>query len=132
MDLRGKTFVITRANSGLGAVTARAIASAGGRVIMACRDVEKANAVAAEIGKSAQVRQLDLADLASVRQFAASLDEVDTLINNAGVMAAFAQSAQAGSLGDLRRKRAGGTGRILRPETASRLSATGELQHEVP
>jgi NAD(P)-dependent dehydrogenase (short-subunit alcohol dehydrogenase family) len=87
MDLRGKTFVITRANSGLGAVTARAIASAGGRVIMACRDVEKANAVAAEIGKSAQVRQLDLADLASVRQFAASLDEVDTLINNAGVMA---------------------------------------------
>jgi NAD(P)-dependent dehydrogenase (short-subunit alcohol dehydrogenase family) len=54
---------------------------------MACRDVGKANAVAAEIGESARVRHLDLADLASVRQFAASLDEVDTLINNAGVMA---------------------------------------------
>jgi NAD(P)-dependent dehydrogenase (short-subunit alcohol dehydrogenase family) len=101
MDLRGKTFVITGANSGLGAVTARAIASAGGRVIMACRDVEKGNAVTAEIGKSAQVRQLDLADLASVRQFAASLDEVDTLINNAGVMAAFAQSAQAGARSEI-------------------------------
>jgi NAD(P)-dependent dehydrogenase (short-subunit alcohol dehydrogenase family) len=87
MDLRGKTFVITGANSGLGAATARAVARAGGQVIMACRDLEKANAVAAEIGDLARVRHLDLADLASVRTFAASIEEVDTLINNAGVMA---------------------------------------------
>jgi NAD(P)-dependent dehydrogenase (short-subunit alcohol dehydrogenase family) len=87
MDLRGRTFVITGANSGLGAVTARAVAGAGGQVIMACRDVEKAEAVAAEIGTPARVRWLDLADLASVREFAASLDEFDVLINNAGVMA---------------------------------------------
>ena len=87
MDLHGRTFVITGANSGLGAVTARALAGAGGHVIMACRDVEKAEAVAAEIGKLARVHPLDLGDLASVRDFAASLDEVDTLINNAGVMA---------------------------------------------
>lgn len=85
MDLHGKRFVITGANSGLGAVTARAIAGAGGQVIMACRDVEKAKAVAAETG--AHVRRLDLADLASVCEFAASLDEFDVLINNAGVMA---------------------------------------------
>jgi len=85
MDLHGKRFVITGANSGLGAVTARAIAGAGGLVIMACRDVEKAKAVAAET--RAHVRRLDLADLASVREFAASLDEFDVLINNAGVMA---------------------------------------------
>ncbi|MGA8547409.1 MAG: oxidoreductase [Mycobacterium sp.] len=87
MDLHGRTFVITGANSGLGAVTARALAGAGGQVIMACRDVEKANTVAADIGTSAQVRHLDLGDLTSVREFAASLGEVDTLINNAGVMA---------------------------------------------
>jgi NAD(P)-dependent dehydrogenase (short-subunit alcohol dehydrogenase family) len=86
-DLRGRTFVVTGANSGLGAVTARVLANAGGRVIMACRNVDKAKAVAAEIGKLVQVRQLDLADLASVRAFAASVDEVDTLVNNAGVMA---------------------------------------------
>jgi NAD(P)-dependent dehydrogenase (short-subunit alcohol dehydrogenase family) len=85
MHLHGKRFVITGANSGLGAVTARAIAGAGGQVIMACRDVEKAKAVAAET--RAHVRRLDLADLASVREFAASLDEFDVLINNAGVMA---------------------------------------------
>jgi len=87
MDLHGKRFVITGANSGLGAVTARAIAGAGGQVIMACRDVEKATKVAADLGTGARVRRLDLADLASVREFAASLDEFDVLINNAGVMA---------------------------------------------
>jgi NAD(P)-dependent dehydrogenase (short-subunit alcohol dehydrogenase family) len=87
MDLRGKTFVITGANSGLGAVTARAVAGAGGQVIMACRDIDKAEAVASDIGKLARVRPLDLGDLASVRQFAAAVDEFDILINNAGVMA---------------------------------------------
>ncbi len=87
MDLRGKTFVITGANSGLGAVTARAVADAGGQVIMACRDVDKAAAVASDIGKLARVRRLDLGDLASVREFAASVGEFDTLVNNAGVMA---------------------------------------------
>jgi NAD(P)-dependent dehydrogenase (short-subunit alcohol dehydrogenase family) len=87
MELQGRTFVITGANSGLGAVTTRAIANAGGQVIMACRDVAKAEAVAADVGKLVRVRRLDLADLASVREFAASVDEFDTLINNAGVMA---------------------------------------------
>jgi NAD(P)-dependent dehydrogenase (short-subunit alcohol dehydrogenase family) len=87
MDLRGKTFVITGANSGLGAVTARAVAAAGGHVIMACRDVDKATAVAADLGELARVHRLDLGDLASVREFASSVEEFDTLINNAGVMA---------------------------------------------
>ncbi len=86
-DLRGRSFIITGANSGLGAVTARALASAGGQVIMACRNVDKAEAVAAQIGELARVGHLDLADLSSVRKFAASLGEVDALINNAGVMA---------------------------------------------
>ncbi|MFC9892655.1 oxidoreductase [Nocardia sp. NPDC127579] len=83
----GRRIVITGANSGLGAAAARALAAAGAEVIMACRDVEKAERVAAEIGAAVQVCRLDLADLASVREFADSIDRVDVLMNNAGVMA---------------------------------------------
>ncbi|MGX7728191.1 oxidoreductase [Rhodococcus sp. 2H158] len=83
----GRTFVVTGANSGLGEVAARALGAAGARVVLACRNVAKGEAVAREIGPNAQVRRLDLADLASVREFAAGVDEVDVLVNNAGVMA---------------------------------------------
>ncbi|MGV9413031.1 oxidoreductase [Nocardia sp. NPDC003693] len=85
-DQTGRTIVVTGANSGLGKVTAGALARAGAQVIMACRNEIKARGVADEIGHGAQVRRLDLADLASVREFADSLDAVDVLINNAGVM----------------------------------------------
>jgi NAD(P)-dependent dehydrogenase (short-subunit alcohol dehydrogenase family) len=84
-DLTGRTAVITGANSGIGLVTARALAGAGAVVIMACRDVAKGAAVAPD---TAEVRALDLANLASVREFASSIDtDVDILVNNAGVMA---------------------------------------------
>ncbi|MFI5780234.1 oxidoreductase [Nocardia sp. NPDC051570] len=86
-DQSGRTFVVTGANSGLGAATTRALVAAGGRVIMACRDEVKARAVANTIGERATVRRLDLADLTSVREFAESIDRADVLINNAGVMA---------------------------------------------
>uniref|UniRef100_UPI00245798FF oxidoreductase n=1 Tax=Nocardia wallacei TaxID=480035 RepID=UPI00245798FF len=65
----------------------RALVAAGAQVIMACRDEVKARAVANEIGDRAHVRRLDLADLASIRQFADSVERADVLINNAGVMA---------------------------------------------
>ncbi|RZS40727.1 NAD(P)-dependent dehydrogenase (short-subunit alcohol dehydrogenase family) [Herbihabitans rhizosphaerae] len=81
-DQRGRTVVVTGANSGLGAQASRMLAAAGATVIMACRDPEKARDVA-----DGEVRRLDLADLSSVRAFADGLDEVDVLINNAGVMA---------------------------------------------
>lgn len=90
-DQTGRTFVVTGANSGLGAETTRALAAAGARVVLACRDVAKGEKVAAELGDGVQVRRLDLADLDSVREFvdglAASHEVVDVLINNAGVMA---------------------------------------------
>ncbi|MFC3964383.1 oxidoreductase [Nocardia jiangsuensis] len=87
-DQTGRTFVVTGANSGLGAVAARALTKAGATVVLACRDVTKGEKVAADLGERASVRRLDLADLASVRAFAAELDTpVDVLINNAGVMA---------------------------------------------
>ncbi len=86
-DLAGRTYIVTGANGGLGAVATRALVDAGARVIMACRNEVKAHAVANRMGERAQVRRLDLADLASVREFADSIDSVDVLINNAGVMA---------------------------------------------
>ncbi|MFE3442345.1 oxidoreductase [Nocardia sp. NPDC059180] len=85
-DQHGRTFIVTGANSGLGAVAARALAGAGAQVVLACRNVAKGQAVADEIGSLAEVRRLDLADLSSVREFAASIDRADVLINNAGVM----------------------------------------------
>jgi NAD(P)-dependent dehydrogenase (short-subunit alcohol dehydrogenase family) len=88
-DQSGRVAVVTGANSGLGAVTARELARAGARVIIAARNVAKGEEVAASIQGEAEVRELDLADLASVRAFAEQLsdDHLDLLINNAGVMA---------------------------------------------
>lgn len=87
VDQRGRTYVVTGANSGLGEVAARALAASGAHVVLACRDVGKGQRVAAEIGDNAEVRRLDLADLASVRDFASGIEKVDVLVNNAGVMA---------------------------------------------
>ncbi|RZT84441.1 NADP-dependent 3-hydroxy acid dehydrogenase YdfG [Pseudonocardia sediminis] len=85
---QGRTAVVTGANSGLGLATARALVHAGARVVLAVRNVEKGEAVAAELGGAASVHRLDLADLTSVREFAAGIDgPIDVLVNNAGLMA---------------------------------------------
>ncbi|MEU4412154.1 oxidoreductase [Nocardia salmonicida] len=86
-DQTGRTIIVTGANSGLGAATARALAAAGARVILACRDTAKAQRVAAGMRGETEVRELDLANLNSVRAFTDSIERVDVLINNAGVMA---------------------------------------------
>jgi len=86
-DQRGRTVVVTGANSGLGAEVTRVLAGAGARVVMACRDPARAGVVAERIGGDVEVRRLDLADLSSVRAFADGIDDVDVLVNNAGVMA---------------------------------------------
>jgi NAD(P)-dependent dehydrogenase (short-subunit alcohol dehydrogenase family) len=87
-DQTGRTFVITGANSGIGLAAARALAAAGAHVVLAVRDVEKGRRASETIVGSAEVRPLDLADLESVRSFAAGWEGgVDVLINNAGIMA---------------------------------------------
>ncbi|SHN47371.1 oxidoreductase [Cryptosporangium aurantiacum] len=81
------TVLVTGANSGLGAEVARVLAEAGAEVILACRDVDKASAVADTIDGKTEVRSLDLADLSSIHTFADELPRsVDVLVNNAGVM----------------------------------------------
>ncbi len=87
-DLKGTTFVVTGASSGLGAETARALACAGARVVLAVRDPAKGERIAAAIDGDTEVRLLDLADLASVRAFADTwTGPIDVLVNNAGIMA---------------------------------------------
>jgi NAD(P)-dependent dehydrogenase (short-subunit alcohol dehydrogenase family) len=83
----GHTVIITGANSGLGAVTARELARVGAKIVMAVRNTAKGEAAAREITGDVEVRALDLQDLSSVRQFADGVDGADILINNAGIMA---------------------------------------------
>jgi NAD(P)-dependent dehydrogenase (short-subunit alcohol dehydrogenase family) len=75
-------IIVTGGNRGVG----KATAAAGHSVVIACRTVETARGAAAGMSGDVEVRQLDLADLASVRAFAESVESVDVLVNNAGVM----------------------------------------------
>jgi NAD(P)-dependent dehydrogenase (short-subunit alcohol dehydrogenase family) len=95
-DQAGKLVVVTGANSGTGKEAARRLAEAGADVVMAVRTVAKGEQARAEIlarhpEARLRVRRVDLADLASVREFAESVladgRPVDALLNNAGVMA---------------------------------------------
>ncbi|MEU9390197.1 oxidoreductase [Streptomyces sp. NPDC048324] len=86
-DQTGRTAVVTGANSGLGIATVEALAAAGAHVVLAVRDPAGGTAAAARVNGSVEVRRLDLADLASVREFAAQWQgDLDLLVNNAGVM----------------------------------------------
>jgi NAD(P)-dependent dehydrogenase (short-subunit alcohol dehydrogenase family) len=98
---RGRTAVITGANTGLGFETARVLAARGAQVVLACRDLGQAKDAAARIlgGRpesagtkpvSVQAVRLDLASLASVHEAAEEIGSaygpIDLLVNNAGVM----------------------------------------------
>ena len=94
-DQSGRIAIVTGANSGIGYETARALAHKGATVIMACRCPVKGPAAARQIDAenpagTVEFMALDLADLASVHQFAAAFsqkyEQLDLLINNAGVM----------------------------------------------
>jgi NAD(P)-dependent dehydrogenase (short-subunit alcohol dehydrogenase family) len=95
-DQTASYAVVTGANSGTGKETVRRLAGAGARVVMAVRTLAKGEAARAEIlaqypQARLEVRRIDLADLASVREFADGLiadgTPIDLLVNNAGVMA---------------------------------------------
>jgi len=95
-DLTGRLVIVTGANSGLGFGLTGRLAAAGAEVIMAVRNLDKGADAAARIRElqpaaRLDVRQLDLASLASVAEFAEAIladgRALDILINNAGVMA---------------------------------------------
>ena len=80
-----RKVVVTGANSGVGLEGAKLLAAAGHDVVCACRTAAKAEAAAAACGGKAVPAVCDLADLKSVKAFAASVKDVDTLVLNAGL-----------------------------------------------
>lgn len=93
-DQTGKIFLITGANSGIGFEAAKVLAAKGGKVIMACRNLAKAEQARTDIINAVgpadiDLTELNLADLKSVSACAAKLNKhyerIDVLINNAGI-----------------------------------------------
>nr|XP_023856736.1 retinol dehydrogenase 11-like [Salvelinus alpinus] len=92
--LDGKTAIVTGANTGIGKETALDLVKRGARVILACRDMEKAELAVSDIvremgGAKVEARKLDLADTKSICEFAENIYNTEKvlhfLINNAGV-----------------------------------------------
>ncbi len=95
-DLKGKTFLITGANSGIGRATAEALVSRGGAVVVASRSAERTLPVLEDLrrkhpGADLEFLALDLASLRAVKEsaerFLATGRPLDVLINNAGIAA---------------------------------------------
>ena len=103
--MQGKVVLITGANSGIGRETAKALAHQGATIVMACRNLAKAEPVCAEIRQESgnlqvEVMHLDLASLASVREFAGRFavkyGQLDVLLNNAGTFSMKRQETRDG------------------------------------
>ncbi|XP_069118905.1 retinol dehydrogenase 13-like [Argopecten irradians] len=102
--LDGKTVIINDCNTGIGLETAKELSARGARIIMACRDLDKAH-IASEIVKKfsgnsdVSVERLDLALRDSVRKFADKVNKdeakIDILINNGGCDCAEKQPSRA-------------------------------------
>jgi len=92
--MQGKIVIVTGANAGIGKATAAALADKGATVVLACRSKERGETALNELscvnGRCFALMHLDLADLDSIRAFAASFTErygrLDVLINNAGIL----------------------------------------------
>ncbi|MCT2559983.1 oxidoreductase [Tsuneonella sp. YG55] len=91
VDLTGRHVVVTGGYSGIGTETVRALAGAGAHVIVGARRTDRAEDVLGEMDGTIEVLPLDLADPASIDDFADEVasrwDRVDILINNAAIMA---------------------------------------------
>lgn len=105
ISLRGKTAVVTGANSGVGFKTAETLLYLGADVILACRNPQRAHAARAALaaeypGSAVSVMPLDLADFASIDAFVDRIRQegrdIDVFVNNAGVLHAPGQHTRDG------------------------------------
>jgi NAD(P)-dependent dehydrogenase (short-subunit alcohol dehydrogenase family) len=92
--MKNKVCIVTGSNTGIGKETARGLLARGATVILACRDLTKAEAARAELAAqtgtdTARVMALDLASVGSIRAFAKQFrkdyERLDVLVNNAGM-----------------------------------------------
>ena len=96
--LQGRTALVTRASSGIGLSTARALAAEGARLALGARRVERLEEIAQELGGDHVIGVLDVTDPESSRSFvevaAGELDRIDILVNNAGLALGRTEIAQ--------------------------------------
>ena len=94
ISLQGKTAVVTGSNSGVGFKTAENLLYLGAKVILACRNPQRADAARASLaadypGADVSVLTLDLADFSSIDAFVSRIEEdgidIDIFVNNAGI-----------------------------------------------
>ncbi len=90
MSIQNKVVIITGASSGIGAATAKLLASKGAKIVLAARREDRLQALASEIGANAIYQATDVTNrdqMASLVQLALDhFGRVDVLYNNAGVM----------------------------------------------
>ncbi|MFP6583497.1 MAG: SDR family oxidoreductase [Candidatus Hydrogenedentota bacterium] len=93
--MKGKTCIVTGANSGIGRATALGLATRGAHVIMACRDIHRSAAAQEAIKRESgsdlvDLMELDLSSMENIRSFAKAFldkyDRLDVLLNNAAVV----------------------------------------------
>ncbi len=141
-----RTVVITGANSGIGFEASRYFANTGDRLVMACRNLEKAEKARGELLQEAPeaditLLQLDVSDLGSVHAFAREFQQqfgvLDILINNAGIVAIPLSRNDAGHEMQLATNYLGAfalTGLLLplfRAEAPTRIVNVGSLAHRL-
>lgn len=93
VDLRGKTYLVTGANSGIGYATAEALAQRGARVHLLCRSLERGGEALDALRRATgnadlHLERVDLSDLAAIRRWVEGFaaPQVDALIHNAGLL----------------------------------------------
>lgn len=105
MELKGKTALVTGANSGIGLATARGLAARGAQVILGCRNLHKAEEARELLLQtlpkaSIEVISVDLANIMNIKSAGEVLKrrftQLDILINNAGVMSLTRQETRDG------------------------------------
>src|SRR5580765_3977655 len=106
--LENKVALITGGASGIGAATARELARAGARVVIADINLAAGEALAAEL-EGARAVAMDVTDAASIAKVIGSLERLDILVNSAGI----------GLVGEISRTEAEDFERVMRVNVTS-------------